>query len=69
MPSKRPLFRSYSKAKVYRSLMKTNEDFMWDFYTKKPLAFNVLTGEKLCLRKTNTTCYGLNYIIFRGSLV
>ena len=44
--------------------MKTNSDFIWDFYIKKSLIYNLRTGEKLYLPKTNTTRYRLNYIIF-----
>ena len=41
---------------VHKSFMKTNADFMWDFYTITPVP------------KNNTTRYGLNYLIFRESL-
>ena len=53
---------------VYKSLMKTNPDFMWDFDTIKPVPYDLLTGEKLYLPTVNTTCYGLNSLIFCGSL-
>ena len=49
---------------VYKSLMKTNPDFMWDFDTIKPVPYDLLTGEKLYLPTVNTTCYGLNSLIF-----
>ena len=54
---------------VYKSLMKTNLDFIWDFYTIKPVPYDLRTGEKLNLPKVNTTRYGLNSLIFRGSLL
>ena len=53
---------------VYKSLMKTNPDFMWDFDTIKPVPYDLLTGEKLYLPTVNTTCYGLNSLIFCGNL-
>ena len=50
---------------IYKSLMKTNPDFMWDFYTIKSVPYDLRTGEKLYLPTINTTCYGLNFLIFR----
>ena len=49
--------------------MKTNPDFMWDFYTIKPVPYDLRSGEKLYLPTVNTTRYGLNSLIFRGSLL
>ena len=54
---------------VYKSLMKTNLHFIWDFYTIKAVPDDLRTGEKLNLPKVNTTRYGLNSLIFRGSLL
>ena len=53
---------------VYDSLMKTNPDLMWDFYTRKPVPYDLRTVEKLYLPTVNTTRYGLNCLIFRGNL-
>ena len=53
---------------VYKSLMKTNLDFMWDFYTVRPVPYDLLTGEKLYLPTVNTTRYGLDSLIFGGGL-
>ena len=53
---------------VYKSLIKTNLDFMWDFYTVKPVPYDLLTGEKLYLAIVNTTRYGLDSLIFGGGL-
>ena len=50
---------------VYKSSMKTNPNFMWDFYTIKPVSYDLRTGEKLYLPTVNTTPYGLNSLIFR----
>ena len=50
---------------VYKSSMKTNPNFMWDFYTIKPVSCDLRTGEKLYLPTVNTTPYGLNSLIFR----
>ena len=47
--------------------MKTNPDFMWDFYTTKPIPYDLRNGEKLYLPTANTTCYERNFLIFRGS--
>ena len=42
---------------------------MWDFYTKKPTPHDIRTAEKLVLPTVNTTRYGLNFLIFPGSLL
>ena len=49
---------------VYKFLMKTNPDFMWDFYTIKPIHYDLCTGEKLYLLMVNTEHYHLNSLIF-----
>ena len=45
---------------VYKSLMKTNTDFMRDFCTIKPFPYDLRESEKLYLPTVNTTHYGLN---------
>ena len=40
---------------VYKSLMKTNPDFMWYFCAIKPIPYDLRTGEKLYLLTVNTT--------------
>ena len=54
---------------VYKSFMKTNADFMWDFCNTKFAPYDFRTSEKFYLLKVNATRYGLNYLIFRGSLL
>ena len=52
--------------------MKTNSDFMWNFYTIKPVPYDLYAGEKLYLPTINTinsTHYGLNSLIFCRSLL
>ena len=49
--------------------MKTNPDFMWDFYTIKLVPYDLHTGENLYLPRVNTTIYDLNLLIFRRSLL
>ena len=41
---------------------------MWDFYTVKPVPYDLLTGEKLYLASVNTARYGLDSLIFGGGL-
>ena len=54
---------------VYKSFMKTNADFMWDFCNTKFAPYDFRISEKFYLLKVNATRYGLNYLIFRGSLL
>ena len=63
---------SYFGNRVYKSLMKTNSDFMWNFYTIKPVPYGLYAGEKLYLpiiNTINTTRYGLNSLIICRSLL
>ena len=49
--------------------MKTNPDLMWDFYTIKPVPYDLRTGEKLYLPKIKPRRYRPNPLIFRRSLL
>lgn len=53
----------------YKSLMKRNPDFIWDFCTIKPVPYDLRTGEKLYLPTINKPRYSLNSLIFRGNLL
>ena len=55
-----------SAIEVCKYLMKTNPNFLCDFYTIKPLPSGLRTGEKLYLPKFNKTRYGVNSLIFRN---
>ena len=56
---------------VYKSLMKTNKTLHYTIkhYTIKPITYDLHTGEKLYLSTVSTARYGLNYLIFHGSLL
>ena len=64
--SKKPLI---FVIEVYKSLMKTNPDFMWDFYTIKHVPYDLRTSKTLYLPTINATLSDLNSLIFRGSLL
>ena len=49
--------------------MKTNPDFMWDFYTIKHVPYDLRTSKTLYLPTINATLSDLNSLIFRGSLL
>ena len=53
----------------YKSLMKTNPDFMCDFYTINLISYDLYAGEKLDFPIINTTCYGLNSLIILRKFV
>ena len=54
---------------VYKSLMRSNPDVMWVFYTVKSDPYDFHIGEKLYLPKANTARSRLNSLIFRETLL
>ena len=61
--SVRQKYLSILAIEIYKSLMKINPDFAWDFYTKKPVTYHSHSGKNLYFPKSNTTRYGLNSLL------
>ena len=54
---------------VYKSFHHLNPEYMWEFFVKKDVPYNLRT-KKLCkLSSVSSQCYGLNSLSFRGSLL
>ena len=54
---------------VYKSLMNINPEFMWEFFNKNPLQYNLRKGDIVYLPPARSSCYGINSLAFRGSLL
>ena len=54
---------------VFKSLNKENPKFMWDIFQIKTSKYNLRAVNTLKLETPKTNKYGLNSIVFRGSLL
>ena len=48
--------------------MNINPEFMWKFYHKNPVQYNLQKGDIVYLPPPRSSCYGINSLAFRGSL-
>ena len=53
---------------VYKSFMNINPQFMWEFFNKNPVQYNLRKGD-IYLPPSRSSCYGINSLAFRGSLL
>ena len=54
---------------VYESLMNINPEFMWEFFNQNPVQYNLRKGDIVYLPPARSSCYGINSLVFRGSLL
>ena len=54
---------------VYKSLMNINPEFMWEFFNKNPLQYNLRKGDIVYLLPARSSCNGISSLAFRGSLL
>ena len=59
----------FSAIEVYKSLMNINPEFMWEFFNKNPVQYNLQKGDIVYLPHARSSCYGINSLAFRGSLL
>ena len=53
---------------VYKSFMDINPEFIWDFFSKNPVQYN-LRGDIVYLPHARSSCDGVNSLAFQGSLL
>ena len=53
---------------VYKSLINTNPEFMREFFHKNPVQYNLWKRDIVYLPRARSSCYGINSLVFRGSL-
>ena len=49
--------------------MNINTEFMWEFFNINPLQYNLRKGDIVYLPPARSSCYGINTLAFRGSLL
>ena len=54
---------------VYKSRNKLNPEFMWDLFRVKESPYSLRAGEVLIIQPIQSTNYGINSLIFRGSML
>ena len=54
---------------VYKSLRNINPEFKWEFFNKNPVQHNLRKGDIVYLPPVRSSCYGINSLAFRGSLL
>ena len=59
----------YLVIEVFKSIMHLNPRFMWSYFEKKPMPYNLRDHSKLVLPKTRSSRFGIYSLQFRGSLL
>ena len=54
---------------VYKSINRINPEFMWDLFQLKATPYNMRAGSLLSLPSKKTRTFGINSLIFRGSIL
>ena len=54
---------------IFKSISKINPEFIWSFFKKKRLSYNLREGPILNVLRTYSTYYRTNAALFQGSLV
>ena len=54
---------------VYKSMNHLNPEYIWDFFAKKNVPYNLRTKELCKLPSVSSQHYGTNSLSFRGSLL
>ena len=59
----------YLGIKVCKPLTKLNPGFMWNFFERNHIPYNLRRGDLLLLPPAKSIRYGVNSLAFRGSLL
>ena len=59
----------YLAIEVYKSLTKLNPGFIWNFFERNHIPYNLRRGDLLLLPPAKSTRYGVNSLAFQGSLL
>ena len=54
---------------VYKSLNHENPSFLWEFFARKEINYNLRIKDIFALPKALTTSFGINSMSFRGSIL
>ena len=59
----------YLMVEIYKSMNHLNPEYMWDFFVKKDVPYNLRTKDLCKLPSVSSQRYGINSLSFRGSLL
>ena len=54
---------------VYKPVVEINPEFMWTYFLKSPISYDLRKGDKVLLPPARSARYGINSRLFRGSLL
>ena len=54
---------------IYKSMNHLNPEYMWDFFIKKDVPYNLRTKELCKLPSVSSQRYGIKFLSLRGSLL
>ena len=54
---------------IYKTMNHLNPSYIWEFFAKKDIPYNLRTKELCGLPSAKSHPYGLNYLLFRGSFL
>ena len=54
---------------VFKSITHVNPEFMWSYFNENTIPYNLRNGNRLLLPPAKSVKFGINSLIFRGSLL
>ena len=64
----RSLFALSLALEVFKSITHVNPEFMWSYFNENTIPYNLRNGNRLLLPRAKFVKFGINSLIFRGSL-
>ena len=64
----RSLFALSLALEVFKSITHVNPEFMWSYFNENTIPYNLRNGNRLLLPPAKFVKFGINSLIFRGSL-
>ena len=59
----------YLTVEVYKTISEINPSFMWPYFRNNPIPYDLRKGSKVFLPPTRSPRYGINSLLFQGSLL
>ena len=54
---------------VFKCIRHVNPEFMWSYFNENTIPYNLRNGNRLLLPPAKSVKFGINSLIFRGSLL
>ena len=59
----------YLAVEVYKTIVKINPEFMWTYFLKNSISYNLRKGDKVFLPPARSARYRISSVLFTGSLL